>query len=81
MGSVARRAERYSDGLCKAILRGVSRELHHLGYMTEGEHGVQHPSVRELVAHLQHSDGYVLVGENDVDDGRSLDDILLPPSK
>ena len=64
-GGTARRAAKYSDGLCRSILRGIAKQLKTDGFFAE-EVGLLAPSVREIVHDLQRNDAYVLV----TDDGQ-----------
>ena len=63
-GAVAQRAQVYSVGLCKAILRGIAKQLQDDGVFSCGEVGMQSPTVREVVHQLQRDDGYVLVSDD-----------------
>ncbi len=75
-GGVARRAQVYSAGLCKAILRGIAKQLQEDGVFSCGEVGMQSPTVREVVHQIQRSDGYVLVSdENGGATGQYKDDL------
>jgi len=62
-GRVAREAALYPPGLCKAILRGISRQLMDDGVFSAGEVGVQALTVREVIHQLQRDDAYILVSD------------------
>ena len=49
-GKTAEHAEKYSDVLCRCILKGISKELHDSGLCVDGEVGMMKPELRETVA-------------------------------
>ena len=53
----------YPPGLCKAILRGISKQLMDDGVFSCDEVGVQALTVREVIHQIQRDDAYVLVSD------------------
>ena len=65
-GKVAKKAAIYPQELCRAVLRGLAKQLRADGMTVNGEVGMMKPTVREMVHMMQQEDAYVLI----TDDGK-----------